>query len=273
VPSCLFIFALWLTAVFPAEAPVPDARALMQGMHRAETENRRQAAYFVYREEIRFWETVEGGPVRSRDWVSYELTMLEGESYHRRVAINGHPLDPDEEEAEEKRYREVERYRRATPLEERRRKHLAAEERRFKIDTRIVMDFHDMKLLGEATHGGRKVWVVETMPRKGAPKPKRRSEWSLSQRLKYWIDEQTFLPLEVEAEQLFDFDSSRKGTVTRVTYKDVDGVSLLQRIHSSGVRKSGKLTVTAETDQTYSNYRRFRSESVLWFNDDPAAKR
>ena len=231
----------------------------------AERSNREQAACFVYREDIRFREIMPDGATRAKDWVTYEVTMLEGEPYHRRVAMNGGPLPPDDESDEEKRYRQVEAYRQATPMEERRKRYFAAEENRFRIDAHIVLEWHNLKRAEDSTLAGRAVWVVEAAPQRGAPKPKRRSQWSLSQRLRFWVDKTTSLPLQIEGEQLYDFDGSRKGTVTRVTYTEVEGVSLLARIDSLGSRGSGKAIYSFETDQTYSNYRRFRAESVLWF--------
>lgn len=264
----LSAFVAFAAVFLPAGQPVPRAQDLVARMHEAEVKNRVQAASFVYREDIRHTETVSGGRVRMRNWVTYEVSMLEDEPYHRRVAIDGEPLSAEEQAREEKRYRAVERYRRKTPLEERRRKHIAEEENRFKIDTRIVLEHHAMKLLGEETVDGVKVWVVETQPRPGTRKPKRRAEWSLSQRLKYWIEQASGLPVQLEAEQLYDFETSRKGTLTRVNFIWVEGVSLPERIESVGSRKFGQQSVRYETDQRYSGYRRFRARSVLVWGEE-----
>ncbi|MBI5083688.1 MAG: hypothetical protein HZB13_03695 [Acidobacteria bacterium] len=246
-----------------AAQPAPTAGDLMARMREAEVKNRQQAAMFVYREDIRHTETLSDGRVLMRDWVTYEVSMLEGEPYHRRVAIQGEELTEKEQALEEKRYRAVERYRQKTSLEDRRRKHNAEEENRFKIDTRVVLEHHTMRLLGEETVNGMKVWVVETQPRPGTRKPKRRAEWSLSQRLKYWIDQRSSLPIQLEAEQLYDFDTARKGTLTQVSFIWLEGVNLPERIVSAGSRKFGQQSVRYETEQRYSGYQRFGARSVL----------
>lgn len=257
-----------LAACLPG-ADVPEPRALLQRMYEAERENRRQATRFVYREDIRYLESFPDGTTRRKNWVTYEVTIVEGEPYHRRVSFNGEPLSAAEAALEEARYQKVVAYRRATSLEERRQRYFAAEENRFKLDTRLVLDNHDLRLLGDAPLLGRDTWVLEATPRRGTRKPRSRAEWSLSQKLRYWIDKQSAVPLQVEAVQMYDYESSRKDTTTRVNFTEVEGVWLTERIDSRGMRKIGRDKVVTETDQRYSNYRRFRADSILLFDEPP----
>jgi len=235
-------------------------------MAAAELDNRRKAAFFVYREDIRSTETLRNGRVRRDTTSTYEVSILEGEPYHRRIAFAGRPLSPEDAAEEEKRYREVERFRRNTPMEERRRRYFGAEENRFRIDSAIVLEHHDARLIGEDTVAGRPGWVIETRPRKGAPKPKRRSQWALALRIKYWIDQQSFFPVRIAAEQLYDFDSSRKGAITEFSTRLEDGVWLRREITIQGRAKLDGQTVDYRTEQVYSSYRRFAASSVLWFD-------
>jgi hypothetical protein len=244
-----------------------DPGALVQRMASAEKQNRRDAAFFVYREDIRASIAKSNQPARPANWVTYEVAFLEGEPYHRVVARNGKPLTPPEQEAEDNRFQQVSEYRRDTPTEERRRRHFAAEENRYKIDTEIVVRHHDATLVGADTIRGRAVWLVSTYPRRDAPKPKRRSEWSLCQKYTYWIDQKTHLPLRIEAEQLYDFDGTKKGTFSRVETVEVEGVLLPERILSTTRRKPGRGQSAQITDQSYSAYKRFRTETVLLFGD------
>jgi len=235
----------------------------------AERVNRRQAAPFVFREEIRYRITLPDGTLRRDNLVTYEVTLLEGEYYHRRVAINDRPLEGPLAELEERRFREVEAFRRNTPIEERRRRHFAAEEERFRIDSRLVLQHHDLTLSGSETIAGRPCWIVSTLPRKGTPKPRTRSEASLAQRLDYWIDKETAIPLRVQAEFLQDLRGTPKGTRATLQYIQVEGVWLLQRVDILARVKSGRQWIEDTTEQVYSNYRRFAAASVLIFEDDP----
>lgn len=235
-------------------------------MAAAEKANRRAAAFFVYREDIHYTEQLPGGSFRRDTRAAYEVTILEGEPYHRKIEQDGEPLRGVDAAYEEKRYREVEQFRRETPLAERRKRYFAAEENRFKIDSGIVLEYHDAALAGEESYDGRPCWVVVTAPRKGTPRPKRRSQWSLSQKLRFWIDKETRFPVRVVATQLFDFDSSRQGTVTEVLSMQMDGVWLLRRIRSEGKRKVDGQMVVYRTDQEYSNYRHFTTTTNLLFD-------
>ena len=239
----------------------------------AEKRNRQDAAYFVYREDIRSSIANQGRPSRQTAWITYEVTFLEGEGYHRPVARDGKPLSPEQQATEDERMQQVSEYRRNTPIEERRRRYFAAEENRYKLDSALVVSYHDSKLLGADNVRGRDVWVVLTQPRRRAPKPKRRSEWILCQKTKYWIDQKTSLPLRIEAEQLYDYDSTRKGAISRVETVDVEGVLLPESITSTARRKSGRDQTSLITDQGYSAYKRFRAETVLLFVDPSTSAR
>lgn len=252
------IALLAVCAALSAAEP-PAARELLERLVSAEAANRRLAEQFVYREDVRQTLSSADGTTLELSWITYEVNMLEGEPYHRRVAMAGRPLPPEQEELERRRYHEVEAWRRSTPLEERRRQRFAAEENRFKIDHRLVVEHHVARLVGEGELGGRKVWFVLATPAKGTPKPTRRAEWSLSQSLKYTLDQETGMALEVEAVQLYTFDSALKGAVTTVTSTEVDGAWLPAKTESRSVRNKS----THLTTQTYTNYKRFRATSTL----------
>ena len=239
----------------------------------AEKRNRQDSAYFVYREDIRSSLGNVGRTPRQTNWITYEVTFLEGESYHRPVARDGRPLTPDQEESENRRFQQVSEYRHNTPVEERRRRHFAAEENRYKIDSALVVQHHDAQFLGTDKVRGRDVWLVSAQPRRGAPKPRRRAEWSLCQRLKYWIDQETHLPLRIEAEQIYDFDGTKKGSISRVETVAIEGVVLPESITSTSRRRSGRDQTTIITEQSYSVYKRFRAETVLLFVDPSASGR
>ena len=235
-------------------------------MAAAEKANRRASAYFVYREDIHYTEQFPDGSFRRNTRAAYEVSILEGEPYHRKIEQDGEPLSAVDEAYEEKRYLEVRQFRRETPLEQRRKRYFAAEENRFKIDSGIVLQYHEVSFAGEDTFAGRPCWLLETTPRKGTPKPKRRSQWSQSQKLRYWVDKETSFPLRVVATQLFNFDSSRQGTVTEVVSTLTDGVWLMQSITSEGKRKMDGRMVTFRTVQRYSNYRHFTTTTNLLFD-------
>ena len=253
-----------LTLVCARAAEPPSPHDLMERLILAERANRANAAQYIYREDIREQLVESGGNKHELSWSTFEVNLLEGEPYNRRVAIWGQPLTPELEASEQHRYNEIEAYRRATPYDERRKRSFALDETRFRIDHRMVADSHDLRVLGEDEVDGRKVWRILATPRKGLRKPARRSEWSLSLELSYAIDQQTGLSLEIETRQLYAFDGLEKGSVTRVKNVEVEGIWLPEVIESRVPQRKATRVIT----QAYSNYRRFQATSKLLVDPD-----
>jgi hypothetical protein len=240
------------------------APAIFEKVLAAHRDNRANSRYFVYREDVRYREEGRRDAALPRE-STYEVTFVEGEPYHRWVAQNGEPLPAAQAATEERRLREVEEYRAKTPIEERRRRYFEAEENRFRFDLDLVMRHHELVLAGEEDLDGARVWVIDTRPKKGAPRPRLKSEWSLSQAYRLWIDQASYLPRQIRGSQLFDFLSTRKGAVTTFHYHPVEGVMLTDFIRSEAPRSNTGRRVVAVTEQRYSEYRRFQASSSLVF--------
>jgi hypothetical protein len=108
--------------------------------------------------------------------------------------------------------------------------------------------------------------VIDTRPRRDAPKPHRRSEWSLSQSYRLWIDQANFLPRQIQGRQLYDFLGTHKGGITTFHYHWVEGAMLTDFIRSESPRNAAGRRVTTVTEQRYSEYRRFQASSTVVFD-------
>ena len=243
----------------------PDAAELLRRAVDAERDNRHRAGNYLFREMIYYREGVPGGKLSLRRSSTYEVTFVEGEPFHMLVAVDGEPLSPEMERDEQKRLEQVAEYRRKTPIEQRRKKVISAEGRRFRIDLRLIGECHDARYAGEDTVMGRKAWVIETEPKAGTRKPKNRAEWALSQKCRYWIDQETLHPLKLISTQLYDWDDVKKDAQTESTWLRVDDVWLVASIQSTSMPQNHKPPVVLETDQRYSNYRKFSSSSAITY--------
>lgn len=258
------LFPLLLIPVL-GQASGPDAAALLRRAVDAERDNRHKAGNYLFREVIFYREGLPGKAMNLRRSAAYEVTFLEGEPFHRLVELDGAPLSPEMERNEQKRMEEVAEYRRKVPLEKRRKKVIAAEGRRFRIDLRLIGEYHEAHFAGEDTVLGRKAWIIETEPKPGTHKPRNRAEWALSQKCRYWIDQETMHPLKLVSTQLYDWDDVSQGTVTESTWLRVDDVWLVATIKTRGEEQRGKLALARETDQRYSNYRKFSTTSAITY--------
>jgi hypothetical protein len=245
--------------------PAGDPHDLVSQAVAAESENRKRAANYLFREAIYYRESDPQGAMALRLWSTYEVTFLQGEPFHRLVALDGRPLAPEKAAEEQKRMEQVAAYRRKTPIEQRRKKQSAAEGRRFRIDSRLVDEWHEASLVGEDIIDGRRAWILETRPRHDAPRPKSRAEWTLAQQCKYWVDEETLHPIRLETVQLYDWEGVPKASVTETRWTRVDDVWLVSRITTDNSIQRGKSQVRTETDQQYSNYHKFGSETIITY--------
>jgi hypothetical protein len=191
---------------------------------------------------------------------------VEGESFHRLVARDGRPLSPEEDAAERVRMGQVTDFRRKTPIEERRKRWIAAEGRRLTFTYHLLAEHHRLAILGEETVDNRKTWVLEATP-KNAPKPRNRKEWAFVLQSRIWIDQRSLHPVRMEHIQTKDWDNIPAGSVTAIWFTPVDEVWLVSRILARQETQREDLSQVRETEQTYSNYRKFAADSVIRFQD------
>lgn len=132
---------------------------------------------------------------------TYADTMLFGSPYQRLIAINGHPLDPTQQKAEDEKYNKAASERQHESLaaknkriakyqQERKRDHTLLEQ------MTIAFDFH---LAGQQVVDGYNVYVLKATPREGYKPPNRDSQVLKGMEGTLWIDQKTFQWVKVEA--------------------------------------------------------------------------
>ena len=252
-----------------AAAPPPEGAALLQKAAAAVRENRREAVFFVFQERVVHREWDRAGALTSEGETGYEVLMIEGEPYHRRVSRNGRPLSEAERAEEDLRLRQTADFRRKTPLEERRKRFAAAERARLRFDVRTLAENHLARFDGESACPTGPCLALSVWPKPKAPKPKHPYEWTLALRGHLWLDRETLHPVRAAMEQTIDFYGQPAGSRTVFDYGRVDGVWLIHRILSEVPASRREQTARRETVQEYSQYQRFQAESVLVFRDVP----
>jgi hypothetical protein len=133
---------------------------------------------------------------------TYAVTMLFGSPYNRLIAIDGHPLDPEKQAEEQKKF-EQEKADREHESPDKRAERIAKYEKDQKRDHTTLQQLaaaFDFKLLGQRTLMGHRVYVLSATPRKGYQPPDRDSQVLPGMEGKLWIDRKTFQWVRVEAE-------------------------------------------------------------------------
>lgn len=256
-------FSLFVTIAVAsaAEQPASDARALIDKSLAAEADNRSRMVNYLFLEEItRRSFNREKKMVQSQS-SAFEVLFIEGKPAFRRVSINGRPLTEEEERAETARLRQLaEDRRRNTGIPS------AAEERRRFHPFALFRIYHEFRMAGEESMEGRDCWVIESKPRRGAPKPQSAdSERIASASAKFWIDKETLNRVRMDVTALKPGSAAKVNEYTSYRWGQRDGsVWLITAIKAVlPLPGNGKTLAYYESEQRYSNYRRFTSESSV----------
>ena len=132
---------------------------------------------------------------------TYAVTILYGSPYQRLIAVNGHPVSPEKEKEEQRKYQQaVEQRKHESP--DKRAVRIAKYEAERKRDRNMIdqmtaaFDFH---LTGERELNGRRVYELKATPRNGYRPPNRDSQVLTGMEGTLWIDCDTFQWVKVEA--------------------------------------------------------------------------
>jgi hypothetical protein len=189
VPATLWgVIALVVAAI----AQQPDVRAIVARSAEATEADWSAAPRYDFAETDR---APHGGTV------TYEVTMIRGTPYSRRVAENGKPLPAEEAQKEEQKLQKTIARRRAeSPGEAARRidKYQRAQDRDHLLMTQMTKAF-DFHLLGQQTLGDRAVWVLNATPRASYRPPNMEAEALTGMTGTLWIDTATYQWVRVEA--------------------------------------------------------------------------
>ena len=226
---------------------------------------------YTYRERTEQRQIDGAGQLQTKETAVREVLYLGGKRVSHLVERNGKPLPEKEEReqqakldkavAEANKLTEADRAKRAT-----------AEEKNQQEDRemlRRIPDAFDLKLLGESTVNGRRVWQIACTPRADY----RGKNADLFKKLKGTIavDQQDYHWVRVEAESLDTFSFGlflariAPGTKFLVELARInDEIWMPSRFEFSGTARLAllkKLTVNQLT--TFSDFKRYRTESKL----------
>jgi hypothetical protein len=193
---------------------------------------------------------------RLDETAKYETVFIEGTAYKRKIEENGKPLSGRLAEEEEKKYQ-------ATVAE---RRWMNSELKQTPIQREYRLpSFYEQwpNLFHAARHGeemvaGRQVLKIILTPRSDVQPESDAQRDALQTSIQLWIDKADEHPLRMKREYLRDgIYMLRGGTVELFWQKDANGTYLLTQALTHYRAKYFWETVTGETDQQFSNYKRF----------------
>lgn len=170
----------------------PDAQTIIQ---RSVQANERDWGAFPSYE---FDETdyLPGGHTRT-----YHVTMILGSPYERLIRVDGKPLAPAQNSAEQRKMQQTIAARRHESAEERAKRvksYQRDRDRDHLLMNQLAVAFN-FKLIGEQKLGPHNVYVLKAKVRPGYNPPNREAEVLTGMEGELWIDQQTFQWVKVEA--------------------------------------------------------------------------
>lgn len=221
-----------------------DANELLEKALLAKQELAPRIRDYLGREDIRYFRSRESGPREMTDWLTYDVFVIGKERVFRLVARKGKPLKPGK--------------RKARPQQ--------GENDRVSFNVEDLRKNHTLSMKGEATLLGRLCWVLEGRLDPGAPDTVSRSGGMASSDSTLWIDQESHWILKHEVLLRRRWQGFPEGSTVTQEFLWHDGLPLSSRIHLQRTFSFGKRPFVLETEQIYSDYRRFGAETAIEFN-------
>ena len=216
-----------------------DPRALLDQALQTKKDLYPRVKDYLGREDIRYDRTELPGKRKQTDWSTYDVFVVDRRRVFRLIARNGKPIKPTDRPTVTNRIA-------------------------FRVED--LPQNHALTLKGEATLLGRKCWVVEAVLNPASPDNVSREAGMSASDATLWIDQQTHYLLKEESRLRRRWNGFPEGSV--VTYEALlhHDLPLTGRIHLQREIPRGKTQTLLETEQIYSDYRRFGAESAIEFN-------
>jgi hypothetical protein len=213
------------------------------------------------------------GKVGSTKRETWETLILDGQPHRRTLERDGKPLSPDEARSEQKRLdREANKLSKETPAERQRRLDEAQKQRKREFAfLSEIPDLYDLRLEGESTIDGRRVWIVSGGPRRGAQPKSRDAKVLLKLRGRMWIDKATYQWAKVEAETTDTISwgvfLARLNPGAKLIFEQTEvspELWLPKRLYLNGSGRVGLLKRLAQDQEIrWSNYKKFSVDSKI----------
>lgn len=216
-----------------------DPRALLDQALQTKKDIYPRVKDYLGREDIRYYRTELPGPRKQTDWNTFDVFVVDQRRVFRLIARNGKPIKPTDRPTSHSRIA-------------------------FRVED--VLQNHAISLKGEAILLGRKCWVLEAVLDPGSPDNVSREAGMSASDATLWIDQQTHYLLKEESRLRRRWNGFPEGSV--VTHEAIlhHDLPLSDRILLKRHIPRGKNQTLLETEQIYSNYRRFAAQSAIEFN-------
>lgn len=259
--------------------PAQQIRELLQRAEENDLENDKRQRDYTYVERVERHKLDSDGSVKKTETWTSEILEIYGEPVVRVTARDNTPLSPEEAKKEDNKIQKI-IDKRKNESEDDRRKRLGKAEKDREEDRKFVLEIADafsFRLVGSEVIDGRDAWVFDGEPRPEY-QPKRREAKMLSKfRGRVWIDkfDMQWVKLDMTA-----IDTLSIGLFLARVHKGTHLIMDLTRVNDEvWLPKSVQLHFDArvalfksyddDVQQTYSDYKKFRTDSKMTVVGEP----
>lgn len=268
------IFAVPVLFAFSAAgqattSDAPDPRAIIQRSVERDAQNYELLSRYTYTVQDVERRFNGDGDVTSSESKTYEVMMLAGSPYERVIAEDGEPLsDREAEKQQEKLDKELAKRLKNPEKERADYEKERAEQREF---VREIPEAFDFTLLGTEEIRGRPAWKIHATPRQDFEPQHSRADNLKKVRGTVWVDQADYQWVRADLEVIdtitwgwFVVRIQPGGEIHFEQRRINDEIWLPSEIHiRADVRVALLKTIRAAFDTTYSDYRRFETESQI----------
>lgn len=243
----------------------------------ADEANERIARYYTFHERIEEKILKKNGDVRRSKSKTYDVTLLDGSEYRRLIAKNGQPLSEEDAAKEEKKLRKnLAKMRSAAPKEREKRLRKIEEDREEK--RRFIEEItraYDFTIKGEDDLNGIRAWIIHAEPRPDYEPSFGKARVLKKLRGDLWVSKTGYGWMQADIDTIEDFNwglfllKFKRGAKIQFTQRWVnDEVWLIDNWHVEMRARAGLVVgFNGEFDGSYSNFRKFSTESTVTFGD------
>ena len=186
---------------------------------------------------------------------TYDVIMLDGDSYRKLILEDGQPLDA---KTAKKVEADLEKTR------EERKKHKLFNKTIHMGGLDQLERLFDSKVTGEETVGGRKTWRVESDPKTGAKAANASEEELLATHRITWFDEEEGIDIRRSTTYTRDVHKIQKGTHAEIEWSKVGEAWLpASQVFRAEVHFFPGIKGFGDRNYRYYNYKRFAAESTF----------
>ena len=262
----------------PALPPTTDPVEIIRRVAAHEEENEKKERNYTYVQDVLEKKLDDKGAVKSTETRSYDVMIIYGEQVERLVAKDDKPLPlKDADKEEEKVNRLIEKYKKETDDQRRKRLEKAAKEKeKAREFVKDIADAFNFTMLPPETLDGRTLFPMQAEPKPNFKPQTKEGKYLTKFRGKVWIDPVEYQWVKVDLELLdtisFGWFVARlhKGMQVHLEQTRVNEEVWLPKLVRMNLDARIALfkNLNYDVTQTYRDYKKFGSQTKITIGDE-----